>query len=204
MLLFRAICAIDEKIDKSIVAHVQHQYRSSINAPFNKDSLVSYIPVELCTKIKDRHVELQNTIVRGQIIIGSEIENDLRAVNRLVSVFPKDENLTLSEKQLAMRQNIENSVSRKTFGISYVGKLDWCGMDQYVEDLHAYIGEKYTKNMIIIEVMTIGEDFSITFMQSDRGTLYVNEFMEQVKNFNIPITLVGEERYTLCDTKIPR
>ena len=204
VMVFRALCALDETLDKSVVAHVQHQYRAAINAPLNRHSLVNYIPVELSPRIKDRRVEMQNTIIRGQVIIDSEPEKDLCAVNRLVSVFPKDKRLSLAEKQRAMRQYIENSICGKTFGISYVGKMDWCGMDQYVEDLHAYIGEKSTPNMLLIEVMTVKDDFSINFMQSGRGTRYVAAFMEQLKNFNIPVSLVGEERYTLCDTKIPQ
>lgn len=72
------------------------------------------------------------------------------------------------------------------------------------KDIHAYIGEKLTQNMLLIEVMTVGEYFSVNFMQSGRGTRYVDAFIEQLKNFNIPVSLVGEERYTLCDTKIPQ
>lgn len=103
-----------------------------------------------------------------------------------------------------MRQYIENSINPKTFGISYVGKLYWCGMDQYIEDLHSYIGEKHTPNMLLIEVMTVREYFSINFMQSGRGSRYIEAFIEQLKKFNIPVNLVGEERYTLCNTKIPQ
>ncbi len=202
VMLFRAMCALDEKLDASVVAHVQHQYRAAINAPSNRHSLVSYIPVELSHAIKERSVEVQNTIIRGQVILGSEVENDLRAVDRLVSAFPQAS--PLSEKESAMRQYIENSIRGKTFGISYVGKMDWCGMDRYVEDLHAYIGEKSTPNMLLIEVMTVGDDFTINFMQSGRGTRYVDAFVEQLENFGIPVSLVGEERYTLCDTKIPQ
>ena len=81
--------------------------------------------------------------------------------------------------------------------------MDWCGLDKYVVDLHAYIGEKYTKNMLLIEVMTVGDDFTINFMQSGRGDIYVNAFAEQLKSFDIPVSILGGERYTLCDTKIP-
>ena len=202
VMLFRALCALDEKLDASVVAHFQHQYRAAINAPSNRHSLVSYIPVELSHAIKERSVEVQNTIIRGQVILGSEVENDLRAVDRLVSAFPQAS--PLSEKESAMRQYIENSIRGKTFGISYVGKMDWCGMDRYIEDLHAYIGEKSTPNMLLIEVMTVGDDFTINFMQSGRGTRYVDAFVEQLENFGIPVSFVGEERYTLCDTKIPQ
>ena len=77
-------------------------------------------------------------------------------------------------------------------------------MDRYIEDLHAYIGEKFTRNMLLIEVMAVGEYFSVNFMQSGRGTRYVDAFIEQLKNFSIPASIVGEERYKLCDTKIPQ
>lgn len=202
VMLFRALCALDEGMDKPVIAHVQHQYRAAIKAPLNRHSLVSYIPIELSPKIKERRVELQNTIIRGQIILGSEIEDDLRSVDRLVSVFSKNNCRTLAEKQLAMRRYIENSIQEKTFGISYMGKVNWCGMDRYIEDLHAYIGEKSTQNMLLIEVMTVGEHFSVNFMQSGRGSRYVDAFIQQLNDFNIPVSLVGEERYTLCDTQI--
>ena len=102
-----------------------------------------------------------------------------------------------------MHKYVAESIEGKTFGISYVGKMDWCGLDQYVQDIHAYIGEKRTENMLLIEVMTVGEDFTINLMQSGRGRAYVDAFMEQFRLMEIPIRLIGEERYTLCDTVIP-
>ena len=110
----------------------------------------------------------------------------------------------LVKRFIGLTHYIENSITEKTFGISYVGKMDWCGMERYIEDLHAYIGEKFTPNMLLIEVMTVREYFSINFMQSGRGSRYVDAFIEQLKKFNIPASLVGEERYTLCNTKIPQ
>ncbi len=204
VMLFRALCALDPGLDRPVIAHVQHQYRAALNAPYNRHSLVNYIPVALSPVMKERSVELQNTVIRGQIILGSETERDLDAVDRLVSVFSKDRYLGFAEKQLAMRKYIENSIHPKTFGISYVGKMSWCGMDRYIEDLHAYIGEKSTPNMLLIEVMTVGEHFSINFMQSGRGAKYIDAFIGELKKINIPVSLVSEERYALCDTKIPQ
>ena len=43
----------------------------------------------------------------------------------------------------------------------------------------------------------------INLMQSGRGRAYVDAFMKQLSLANIPVSLVGEERYTLCDTVIP-
>jgi hypothetical protein len=80
--------------------------------------------------------------------------------------------------------------------------MDWCGLDRYVDDLHVYIGEKHTKNMLLVEVMTVGDDFSLTFMQSGKGEQYLNAFIQEVRALDIPVLLVGEERYTLCNTDL--
>ena len=58
-------------------------------------------------------------------------------------------------------------------------------------------------HMLLVEVMTIGEDFSLTFMQSGRGEKYLNAFMKESAELGIPVKLVGEERYALCNSCIP-
>lgn len=203
VMMYRAFCALDESVELPVVSHVQHQYRQALRTPFNRHSLVSYVPVFLPPRAKNWNVEQQNTVLRGQIILGSEISEDLRAVNRIIEALPQGENASLVEKKAAMRQYVARSIEGKTFGISYVGKMDWCGLDRYVTDIHAYIGEKQTDNMLLIEVMTVGEDFTLNFMQSGRGRAYVDAFMEQLRLMDIPVSLVGEERYTLCDTVVP-
>lgn len=200
VLLYRAIHRLDQKINKPVVAHVQHQYRASLGVPFSHHSLVNYVPVVLIPRISILEVEKQNTIVRGQVILKGGTEADVMSVNRLVESFPK--NASFDEKKKAMASFAENSIRGKTFGISYVGKMDWCGLERYVDDLHAYIGEKHTKNLLLIEVMTVGENFSLTFMQSGQGEKYLNAFLEEIQSLHIPVKIVGEERYSLCDTKL--
>ena len=121
----------------------------------------------------------------------------------MLNAFPKSQDASLEDKKTAMRRYVSDSIEGKTFGISSVGKMDWCGLDRYVEDIHAYIGEKHTENMLLIEVMTIGEDFTVNLMQSGGGRIYVDAFIEQLRLMDIPVSLVGEESYTLCDTVIP-
>jgi hypothetical protein len=200
VLLYRALHQLDPNIDKPVVAHVQHQYRSVLRAHMSHHSLVNYIPVVLVPCLSQWDVEKQNTVVRGQVILKGGSDADVMAVNRLIKAFPND--ASFIDKKGAMARYAENSIHGKTFGISYVGKMDWCGLERYVDDLHAYIGEKHTKNMLLIEVMTVGEDFSLTFMQSGRGKKYLNAFIEEIRALDIPVSLIGEERYALCDTNL--
>ncbi len=198
VLLYRALHRLDHNIDKPVVVHVQHQYRPALQAPMSHHSLVDYIPVIFSPRLSKWGVEKQNTVVRGQVILKGGKDADLAAVNRLIEAFPND--APFADKKKAMARYAEDSIRGKTFGISYVGKMDWCGLERYVDDLHAYIGEKQTKNMLLIEVMTIGEDFSLTFMQSGRGEKYLNAFIEELRALDIPVNLVGEENYKLCNT----
>ena len=200
VLLYRALHGLDENIDKPVVAHVQHQYRAVLRTPMSHHSLVSYIPVTMPPRLSKWDVEKQNTVVRGQVILKGGKEADIASVNRLIEAFPGES--SFADKKNAMACYAEKSIRGKTFGISYVGKLDWCGLERYVDDLHAYIGEGHTKNMLLIEVMTVGEDFSLTFMQSGRGEKYLNAFMKEICSLHIPVSLVGEERYKLCNTNL--
>ena len=59
---------------------------------------------------------------------------------------------------------------------------------------------KYKPNPLLYAA---DEDFTINMMQSGRGRTYVDAFMEQLTLMDISVTLIGEERYTLCDTVIP-
>ena len=200
VLLYRALHRLDFNIDRPIVAHVQHQYRAVLRAPMSHHSIVNYIPVTMPPRLSKWDVEMQNTVVRGQVILKGGKEADIASINRLLEAFPRDG--SLADKKDAMARYAGESILGKTFGISYVGKMDWCGLERYVDDLHAYIGEKDTKNMLLIEVMTVGADFSLTFMQSGRGEKYLNAFMEELRLLQIPVNLVGEERYTLCNTEL--
>ena len=200
VMMYRALHRLCGDITEPIVAHVQHQYRAALKVPLCHHSLVSYVTVDLSPRLKGWDVERQNTVVRGQVILEGGKDADIIAVNRLLEAFPAD--ATFEKKREAMARYAKDSTRGKTFGISYVGKLDWCGLEQYVDNLHVYIGEKHTDNMLLIEVMTVGDDFSLTFMQSGRGDRYLNAFIEELRSFDIPVSVVGEERYALCDTTV--
>ena len=200
VLLYRAFHRLDQNIDKPVVAHVQHQYRAALRTPMSHHSLVSYIPVVLAPRLNKWDVEKQNTVVRGQVILKGGYEADIAAVNRLIEAFPSE--ASFADKVDVMTRYAEESINGKTFGISYVGKMDWCGLERYVDDLHAYIGEKHTKNMLLVEVMTVGEDFSLTLMQSGKGDRYLNAFIDEIRALGIPVRLVREGKYKLCDTDL--
>ena len=42
----------------------------------------------------------------------------------------------------------------------------------------------------------------LTFMQSGKGDKYLNAFVDELRTLDIPVIIVGEERYSLCNTDL--
>ena len=106
-------------------------------------------------------------------------EADIASINRLIEAVTSE--ASFADKKEAMARYSGESILVKNFGISYLGKMDWCGLERYVNDLHSYIAEKDTKNILLIEVMNVGAAFSLAFMQSGRGEKYLNAFSEELR-----------------------
>lgn len=203
VMLYRAFCSLEDNIQSNVVAHVQHQYRNVIGNPLSHHSLVSYIPAVFFPEMRDMSVDRQNTIIRGQIIIGSDEQTDKRSINRLVGCYNDVKDLPLEDKMAAMDGYVRNSILHKSFGISYVGKINWCGLENYIDDVNVYIGEKNIKNMILIEVLTLREFFTITFMQGGRSDKFVRAFISELQKDGVEAKMVSEEGYVLSDTVLP-
>lgn len=92
----------------------------------------------------------------------------------------------------------ENGICGKIFGISCVGKTDRCGLGRYVDGLHAHVGERHTKNVLLVEVVTVEEELSLTFMQSGRGEKYLNAFIRRTGELGVSVRLVGERGKKRC------
>jgi hypothetical protein len=39
-------------------------------------------------------------------------------------------------------------------------------------------------------------------MQSGKGEKYLNAFIDEIRVLDIPVSIVGEERYSLCNTDL--
>lgn len=202
-MLFRALCSLEPGLEKPVVGHVQHQYRAALNTPQSHHSLVCYVPIVFTGYLKSRPLYTQNTAIRGQVILRSDEYIDIENVNRLLRHFSCVELEDLAAKKAAMQAFVRRSVRGKTFGISYMGRVNWMGMDAYIRDIHAYIGEKNNGSMLLMEVMALRDVFSVTFMQSGKGTRYLNAFLAQLAQLEIPARIHSQGRYRLCDTQLP-
>lgn len=98
-----------------------------------------------------------------------------------------------------MRTIVAPSIAagKHTFGVSYTGNIDWCGMGNYIRNVHAYAGENKRSGSMSLEIFTIGDNFSLCLMQPGKNPEFVNELIKTFTESGINCVLDGEEHFTM-------
>ena len=102
-----------------------------------------------------------------------------------------------------MRALVTAPLAESTFGVSYTGNISWGGMEKYIRDLHVYAGENNHSKSLVVEVFTLGDNFSICVMQPGKNPAFVKELMHSFASCSIDCKLMSEERFCLADYKLP-
>lgn len=203
VMMYKALMALFPEQEKDVVFMVPHEYRAALAAPLSHESLARVFYVVLRAKDQAKDIELLNTAVRGQVILGSDVSEDFKAINGLIQLGAYFQTLSLNEKKKTMIGIISNTITPHTFGISYTGKVEWGGMEAYIRDVHPYAGEKRFSGLISAEIFTLGEFFTITLFQPGRNPAFAQEVMNAFATCGIDCRLTSEERYQLSGFMIP-
>lgn len=197
--LYKAFCNLYPDLDKDVVCAVSHQFRKALGNPLSHDSLAKVFYFNYTKRMKDWDIDRLNLATRGAVILGCDESSDLKKINEWVQLDTYLAQMPLERKIQTMHGAISKNIVPDTFSISYTGQIDWAGMEQYIEDVHAYAGEKKRTNSISLQIFTIGEYFSITFLQKGKGDYYVNAFVNSLVSQGIPCEIKGGAYYNLCD-----
>ncbi len=203
VMLYKAIMALYPEMEEDIVFEIPHEYRRALGRPLSHDCLARVLFVELAAKDRNNSVEMLNTSVRGQIILGSDESADIEAINGMVNLNAFLQTLPLEGKKQTMSGIIAGSLKQNTFGVSYTGNISWGGMEKYIRDLHIYAGEHERHHTISVVMFTIGEYFSLCIMQPGKNPAFVQKLIQSFACHGIDCRLMSEERIQLSDFKLP-
>ena len=93
-------------------------------------------------------------------------------------------------KAAAQRYASKNSPLRSgpkdTFNISYVGKVDWGALSEFITAAYAI-----TEGHLMVEVLTAGNRFCLSFETLCDTERYLDEFLNVLREEGVPYT-VGE------------
>lgn len=202
VMLYQALMRLYPEMQKDIVFSVPHEYRKALGRPLSHDCLARVLTVKLAARDRDRSVEMLNTAVRGQIVLGSDASADIAAINGMVQLSAYMQSLPLEGKKQAMLGLIAGSLAKNTFGVSYTGNIHWGGMEKYIRDVHLYAGENRRQHTISVEMFTLGDSFSLCVMQPGRNPAFVQTLIRCFADCDIACRLMSEERFHLADYRI--
>lgn len=203
VMLFRSLMSLYPGNKKDIVFQVPHEYRKVLGCPLSHDCLARVFNTVLSPKDADRPLELLNTWVRGQIILGSDPSADIGAVNGMLQLDAYMHTLPLEGKKQAMQSMVGGSIREHTFGISYTGNISWGGLERYLRDVHVYAGENERHGSLSVEMFTMGDKFSICIMQPGRDPFFVEELIRTFADQGIECRPMSEEKCHLADFVLP-
>lgn len=198
VMMFRAFCRLHPEYEGNFVCTLPHQYRATLGRPLSHDCLSTIVHILYKSSMKNWDVSKLNTIARGQIIYSIDINQNLQTINSMVQLGAYMEHITLAMKKQIMLGSIKQVALNNASAVSYIGKTDWGGMEKYIKNVYLFAGEQKRGDTIGMEVLTIGDDFTICLMQRGKGEKYVNAFIQELNENGINVHLYGQKRYSLC------
>lgn len=203
VMLFEALTDLYPDMEKDVVFQIPHEYRKALGRPLSHDCLARVFSVKLAAKDRGKSVELLNTSVRGQIVLGSDESADIEAINGMLQLGAYMQALPLEGKKQAMLGLVAGSLAKNTFGVSYTGNVSWGGMEKHIRDVHVYAGENERHGSMSVELFTLGDVFSLCLMQPGKNPAFAQKLIQAFAGRGIGCRLMGEERFLLADYDLP-
>ena len=201
-VMYRTITSLDPDIHQPIICGMQHQYRKALGKPMSHLCHVNIVPIVYPERLKNKDVEVLNTMTRGTIILRADDTNDLLSVNKHIINEEKIKTLSLSEKKQYMREELLNGIGKNTFEVSYTGRVPFSGLDKYIVDFIPYIDMSLSGG-ISIEIFSVQECFCINIMQRNDNSRYANKFIEILESFGIKCESMEQSHFEISDFVLP-
>jgi len=201
-LMYKVIteCHPDNRLP--VVCGMQHQFRKALKKPYSPLCHVNVAPIVYPDRLRNKDVELLNTIARGSLLIRAGSSNDIRTINRHVRNEQAIRDMTLEKKREYMRRAILDGIGKNTFEVSYTGRVPWSGLDKYITNVVPYF-DMTLSGGLSIEIFSVRDIFSVNIMQRNGNRQYVERFAALLKVFGISFEEDEAERFGICGFSIP-
>lgn len=189
LLMSRAIDKLHPDTEEPIIAQVYCDYRNLVDANKSHRNMVTTLPLVYDRSMRDMPLEMQNTIMRGNILYRSDPSVLLHTVTGIKAACQAVNGLpTLQDKFNAVAQGMAGFFDQTTFAVSYSGKKSFGSCDKHIEALFP-AGEPIGIG-ILIEVTAADGWFYAVFMQDWREDVYFNAFLQEIVSLGLDFDLL--------------
>lgn len=175
-----------EKKDTFISGRIAADYRDDIGAELSYRDFVRFIHVKYEWSMKDESIQKLNMRARGPVIAQNSPELGWERFKKLERVHREvDEQPNLKAKKKHASQNSTfRSDPRDNYTVSYVGKIDWGGMDAHIKGFYTI-----TDGDLMLELNVVKDTFCITYQLINKDPKPMELFCEELKKEGLPYTV---------------
>ena len=174
-----------EKKGTYLSGRIAADYRADLGASASYRDFIRFIHVRYEWSMKDDPIKELSGIGRRAIAkqnqpeLGRERFFKVNKVHRGI-----DEQPTLKKKKrFALSNSAFRSDPRDPWSVSYVGKVDWGGMEQHIRDVYTI-----SDGDLMLEVNALKDHFNIAFQVFNKDERPLKLFLEVLNEEGIPYT----------------
>ena len=201
-LMFKACCKVAPRaIAKAFRGNILCNYRADVGCPGTYHDLVRLMPVLYPRSLENKSIEFLSTVTRSVMYLMMQPEFSVRACRENIkSKEDIDARSGLKRKKFfAFLHSPYKKPPFGTFLISYVGRDEWYGLEDYIERIHCI-----TDGDLMIEVNALRDKLFLTFMELGGHHKYYDAFCEAMREENIHFIEHGEHYRQLPYSVIPK
>lgn len=202
LLLSRAIAKLFPDAKDAIRIALCVNQRKALGAPLAHQSLVGGVMLEYKEKMRDWPLERQGTIYRGMVFVQTMEETVLAgaASNAGITrmILSKESDAERLEAVSAINELTKRAI---TATVSYVGKANYKGAEQYIRDFRAWTSS--ASNGMLVEVSAVNGRFTLDFIQFFSSPIVVNAFLAELEENGIVYDLQDVHDLDLPNVKLP-
>lgn len=189
LLMSRAIDKLHPESQEAIIGQVYCDFRHLVGGQKSHRNMVTTLPLVYNRSMRDLPLDMQNTILRGDILYLSDPSVLLHTVKGTRDACAMINSLpTLQDKLAATAQGMQAFFNQTTFSVSYSGKKSFGSVDKHISALFP-AGEPKGIG-ILMEVTAADGWFYVVFMQDWRENVYFNAFLKEIVALGLDFDLL--------------
>ena len=201
-LIFKAAARhFKEKQGQHLSVRIAMDYRRDVGCPESYRDFVRLLHAKYDWSMMDEPMEKLVLRARGAVIVESQPELSYERFRHIEEVRRNiDSQKTLKGKiKYASSHSAFRSDERDTCSVSYVGKVDFGQMADYIRGMYTI-----TDGDMILEVNALPDRFCICLQMADGKRELVDRFCEVMKEEKLPFSISDRQVRRLPAVKLPK
>jgi len=190
LLMARAINQVHPESKEAVpVVTMGANQRPAIHAAKACQSITSAVFLALTDDIRHADLETQQTTFRGITLLQNDTDTmAARFWQSKEGADRVDQMPTVAARHEVMKGLTQRTQTMTSCFISYVGKANFGAAERYIREMYT---EVYSTHALGAEISAIGGTFCISFMQLFTTDVYLDAFLDELRQLGIDCRIVS-------------